>query len=78
MEGGKVVEKGTHKQLMSAKGKYWNYVELQNLYQVDDARTDISQVKGMDLEFEENIPDLPDNNNICSLFENTILNILLV
>lgn len=30
-EGGKVVEQGTHPELMASKGRYWEFTQLQNL-----------------------------------------------
>jgi ATP-binding cassette subfamily B (MDR/TAP) protein 1 len=30
-EGGKVVEQGSHRDLMAKKGKYWEYAAMQDL-----------------------------------------------
>ncbi|MFC1544728.1 ABC transporter ATP-binding protein [Gemmatimonadota bacterium] len=64
MEEGKVVEQGTHEQLLNARNKYWQYVELQNLYQVADMHSEIPQEQELALDEQEIIPDLPEMDDI--------------
>ena len=69
MHAGEVVEKGTHKSLLSARGTYFNLVEQQNLRQNETDSTPIPNFSSMKIKSTDESPSqtpsivLPINDN---------------
>lgn len=67
LEDGMVLEQGTHNQLLAAKGKYWEYVELQDLYQSREGIGETGgQEEGVEIQVDDSRSaiDFPDTGKL--------------